>query len=445
MSGCPNGCSQHHIANIGFYGASIKVGEHTIPAYVAHVGGNYEGGEVVYGTRLKVRLPAKRVPDAVERWVRMYEAERARRRGVQRLRRARRAPSASRTRSRDLALPVEFGLETMNTFIDWQRDAPVRGAAGRGRMRGLSDSPTVTDASRRPSSATTEPRLPVLLPEGGVGDPRRARCASRRDARVVTIDTGVLFPETLATWKAFEDRFGVHDRRRGRHQPDDRGPAPSTAAAPPKVAALERALAGADALDHRHPPRAGPDPRDAPSSSSATTSARRREVQPARVLDREGPLAARSTSATCPTTRCTTRATRRSAARRAPSRAPAARAAGPAPTRPSAGCTCLRPHGPARHRLRPRRRDPHRAHRHRRRLAHDAAADPRRRRPPVVAIGTDLAYGAVTKTARRLAPPARGHRRPRRVEVAGVRQRAGRGRSASCCSTRLEPRRDGRC
>ena len=76
MSGCPNGCSQHHIANIGFYGASIKVGEHTIPAYVAHIGGNYEGGEVAYGTRLKVRLPAKRVPDAVERWLRMYEAER---------------------------------------------------------------------------------------------------------------------------------------------------------------------------------------------------------------------------------------------------------------------------------------------------------------------------------------------------------------------------------
>ena len=27
--------------------------------------------------------------------------------------------------------------------------------------------------------------------------------------RVVTIDTGVLFPETLATWRAFEERFGV--------------------------------------------------------------------------------------------------------------------------------------------------------------------------------------------------------------------------------------------
>ena len=27
--------------------------------------------------------------------------------------------------------------------------------------------------------------------------------------RVVTIDTGVLFPETLETWRAFEQRFGV--------------------------------------------------------------------------------------------------------------------------------------------------------------------------------------------------------------------------------------------
>src|SRR5207248_3041311 len=34
MSGCPNGCGQHHIANIGFYGASIKVGDRTVPAYI---------------------------------------------------------------------------------------------------------------------------------------------------------------------------------------------------------------------------------------------------------------------------------------------------------------------------------------------------------------------------------------------------------------------------
>ena len=39
ISGCPNGCGQHHVAHIGFTGASIKVGEHTIPAYIPHVGG----------------------------------------------------------------------------------------------------------------------------------------------------------------------------------------------------------------------------------------------------------------------------------------------------------------------------------------------------------------------------------------------------------------------
>ncbi|HEX8074145.1 MAG TPA: nitrite/sulfite reductase, partial [Thermoleophilaceae bacterium] len=76
MSGCPNGCGQHHIGTIGFYGASMKVGGRQIPAYIAHVGGRYDEGEVKYGVRLKVRLAAKRVPEAVERWLRLYEAER---------------------------------------------------------------------------------------------------------------------------------------------------------------------------------------------------------------------------------------------------------------------------------------------------------------------------------------------------------------------------------
>jgi sulfite reductase (ferredoxin) len=131
MSGCPNGCSQHHIANIGFYGASIKVGEHTIPAYVAHIGGNYEGGEVIYGTRLKVRLPARRVPDAVERWVRMYEAERedgevfndfAERVGQTRF----------EDEVRELSMPVEFSLANMQQFIDWQRKEPFEVIRGEG-------------------------------------------------------------------------------------------------------------------------------------------------------------------------------------------------------------------------------------------------------------------------------------------------------------------------
>jgi sulfite reductase beta subunit-like hemoprotein len=131
MSGCPNGCSQHHIANIGFYGASIKAGEHTIPAYVAHIGGNYEGGDVVYGTRLKVRLPAKRVPDAVERWVRLYEAERTDDEQFNAF-----AERVGGTRFedevRDLAIPIEFSLENMEHFIDWQRKEPFQVIRGEG-------------------------------------------------------------------------------------------------------------------------------------------------------------------------------------------------------------------------------------------------------------------------------------------------------------------------
>jgi sulfite reductase beta subunit-like hemoprotein len=131
MSGCPNGCSQHHIANIGFYGASIKVGEHTIPAYVAHIAGNYEGGEIVYGQRLKVRLPAKRVPDAVERWVRLYERDRHEGEEFNAFA-ARVESKAFEDEVRDLAMPVQFGLDTMEQFIDWDRKVPFVVQRGEG-------------------------------------------------------------------------------------------------------------------------------------------------------------------------------------------------------------------------------------------------------------------------------------------------------------------------
>ncbi|MGH2898808.1 MAG: phosphoadenylyl-sulfate reductase [Solirubrobacteraceae bacterium] len=64
--------------------------------------------------------------------------------------------------------------------------------------------------------------------------------------RVVTLDTGVLFAQTLATWRAFERRFGVTIAVE-----EAIGATPWTGpdhcCGPTKVAALERALAGADA------------------------------------------------------------------------------------------------------------------------------------------------------------------------------------------------------
>ncbi len=132
MSGCPNGCSQHHVGTIGFYGASIKVGEHTIPAYIPHIGGNFEDGDVVFGARLKVRMPAKRAPEAVERWLRMYEAERASDSETFRVYAERVGTKRFEDEVKDLAIAVDFSIETMQMFIDWNRDVPFVVQRGEG-------------------------------------------------------------------------------------------------------------------------------------------------------------------------------------------------------------------------------------------------------------------------------------------------------------------------
>ncbi|HXE44338.1 MAG TPA: nitrite/sulfite reductase [Conexibacter sp.] len=131
MSGCPNGCSQHHIANIGFYGASIRVGDKTIPASIAHIGGRYEGGSVTYGARLKARIPSKRVPEAVERWIRFYESDRTDGEEFNAFV-ARVGTGAFEALVRDLALPAEFNLENMNLFMDWTKSVPFEVIRGEG-------------------------------------------------------------------------------------------------------------------------------------------------------------------------------------------------------------------------------------------------------------------------------------------------------------------------
>ena len=66
------------------------------------------------------------------------------------------------------------------------------------------------------------------------------------DARVFTIDTGVLFPETLATWKQFEDRFGLRVEVFDARSPDEPWTLERCCGAA-KVDALERALDGVEA------------------------------------------------------------------------------------------------------------------------------------------------------------------------------------------------------
>ena len=64
--------------------------------------------------------------------------------------------------------------------------------------------------------------------------------------RIVTIDTGVLFEETLRTWRAFEERFGINVEVQDASNPDDPWTGPEHCCSVSKVAALERALASAD-------------------------------------------------------------------------------------------------------------------------------------------------------------------------------------------------------
>ncbi len=66
-------------------------------------------------------------------------------------------------------------------------------------------------------------------------------------ARVFTIDTGVLFPETLTTWRAFEDRFGLQIEVFDATSPAAPWSGPAHCCGTAKVAALESALQGVDA------------------------------------------------------------------------------------------------------------------------------------------------------------------------------------------------------
>ncbi|MEX2247229.1 MAG: nitrite/sulfite reductase [Dehalococcoidia bacterium] len=75
ISGCPNSCGQHHIADIGFYGMAIRVGDRQIPAFQLLLGGNAEGDGRL--GKLTMKLPAKYIPDAVERLVDTYVGERS--------------------------------------------------------------------------------------------------------------------------------------------------------------------------------------------------------------------------------------------------------------------------------------------------------------------------------------------------------------------------------
>jgi phosphoadenosine phosphosulfate reductase len=64
--------------------------------------------------------------------------------------------------------------------------------------------------------------------------------------RIVAIDTGVLFEETMQTWRAFEERFAVKIEVQDASSPGEPWSGPEHCCSAAKVGALESALAGAE-------------------------------------------------------------------------------------------------------------------------------------------------------------------------------------------------------
>ena len=75
ISGCPNSCGQHHIAPIGLYGCAREVGSRAVPQAMLLWGGSL-GADPRIG-KIVMKLPAKRIPEAISRLVELYRAERA--------------------------------------------------------------------------------------------------------------------------------------------------------------------------------------------------------------------------------------------------------------------------------------------------------------------------------------------------------------------------------
>jgi len=75
ISGCPNGCGLHHIATIGFQGSVRRLGSRAVPQYFVMVGGGAHDRGASFG-RLAAKIPARRIPQALERLIDLYATDR---------------------------------------------------------------------------------------------------------------------------------------------------------------------------------------------------------------------------------------------------------------------------------------------------------------------------------------------------------------------------------
>ena len=76
ISGCPNGCGQHHVATLGFQGSVRKVAGRAVPHYFVMIGGTVSADGATFA-RLAAKVPARRVATAMARLLEWYQRDRS--------------------------------------------------------------------------------------------------------------------------------------------------------------------------------------------------------------------------------------------------------------------------------------------------------------------------------------------------------------------------------
>ena len=75
VSGCPNSCGHHHIADIGFYGNARKIGEQQAPYYQLLLGGKVNSDGVRFGRQI-MAVPVRPIPRIIRELLTFYQADR---------------------------------------------------------------------------------------------------------------------------------------------------------------------------------------------------------------------------------------------------------------------------------------------------------------------------------------------------------------------------------
>jgi sulfite reductase beta subunit-like hemoprotein len=114
ISGCPNSCGHHHIADIGFYGNVRKVGEQQAPYYQLLLGGKVNADGVRFARQI-MSVPARPIPAIIRELLAFYQSDRQ----------AAESFSAWVSRTPDKALKerlhplAEVNVTTEDLFVDW--------------------------------------------------------------------------------------------------------------------------------------------------------------------------------------------------------------------------------------------------------------------------------------------------------------------------------------